>query len=180
MITAPTQHPSKDGVRRCKFTTEEDTQLTEFVKTYGNNDWFTIACLLPGRTARQCRERWNHYLSPTVSCTPFTPWEDALLAQKYAEFGPKWKAIAASFEGRTDIHVKNRWLFLARRHHRATAAVQDISPHQPSRATPALPIMPQPERPAPPPPDDIPWSSDQEEDGSSTLQESTGELRCEK
>jgi hypothetical protein len=100
---------------RSKFTPEEDAQICDLVKIHGDSNWSYIASYLPGRNVRQCRERWRHYLMPSLVNTPFSEEEDATLQDKYKELGPHWKQIASFFVGRTDITLKNRWLFLNRR-----------------------------------------------------------------
>lgn len=96
--------------KREKFLPEEDEKLRKLVENYGTNSWETISQNMPGRNARQCRERWKHYLSSAKSKEPWTPEEDMLLYQKMEEFGPKWTKIATFFEDRTDIQVKSRWM----------------------------------------------------------------------
>jgi hypothetical protein len=179
--------------RRAKFSADEDAQLADLVRIYGDEDWPTISCLLAGRNARQCRERWRHYLCPTVSLAPFTPEEDALLIQKFYELGPKWKTIAAYFDSRTDITVKNRFLLLGRHRRRAETAIEEVAqslPIRPPMRTPMLPTfaVPLPRRPPPPPAlespkqperDQIPWSDD--DDPRKTYAESTelnGDYLC--
>jgi hypothetical protein len=71
--------------------------------------WETIARLIPGRTARQCRERWQLYLCPSVNRGPWTPEEDRLLLDKYLELGPRWTVLCQFFENRSFNNVKNRW-----------------------------------------------------------------------
>lgn len=159
-------------LHKCKFTTDEDAQLSELVRLHGEEDWMTISCLMPGRNPRQCRERWRHYLSPAVSLAPFTPHEDARLLRKYAELGPKWKAIAAFFEGRTDINVKNRWLLLGRRQRRADGATDNVG---------AVPVglpwpvqLPEEESVRPKKSLlDIPWSDEDQHDEKAKYAEST-------
>jgi hypothetical protein len=71
-------------------------------------DWQRITGRLPGRNMRQCKERWENYLSPAVGNAPWTPEEEQLLISKYNELGPVWKRIASFFAARTDINVKSR------------------------------------------------------------------------
>jgi hypothetical protein len=187
MLTTPVQSP-KSQARKSKFSPDEDTQLAELVAIHGDEDWITISCLMTGRNARQCRERWRHYLSPAVSLTPFSPEEDALLLEKYTEMGAKWKSMAVHFPGRTDIMLKNRWLLLDRHQKRAERApvVPRIPAHERSHI-----IFPLPERrepihePAPAEPRDghssldIPWSDEDDAQpryaGSTEL---TGDYFC--
>jgi hypothetical protein len=48
--------------RRTRFKPDEDRALTELVYRHGVQNWHRIASLMPRRNARQCRDRWNHYL----------------------------------------------------------------------------------------------------------------------
>jgi hypothetical protein len=99
---------------KARFTQQEDSKLSEVVQELGTRDWQQVARQIPGRNARQCRERWLNYLSPDVRNGPWTPAEEQLLLEKYAEFGPAWKRIATFFPTRTDINVKSRWQLMQR------------------------------------------------------------------
>lgn len=89
------------------FTPKEDAQLLSLVAKYGTGQWKMIAAMLPTRTTRQCRERYRHYLDPTLNNDPWTKEEEDLLFEKYAEVGPKWAYISTFFPNRTDVNVKN-------------------------------------------------------------------------
>jgi hypothetical protein len=93
-----------------KFTVEEDIILRDLVSQYGTRNWVEIAERLGGRNARQCRERWKHYLSGEKVEVPWSPQEDALLFEKVSQWGAKWTRIARFLDGRTDIEVKMRWM----------------------------------------------------------------------
>ena len=97
-----------------KFSKDEDEKLLQLIKENGIEDWSRISKQMNGRNTRQCRERWNKYLSPHLNTNPWTEDEDDLLNKKYNEIGPSWKIIATFFQNRTDINVKNRWLKLER------------------------------------------------------------------
>jgi hypothetical protein len=103
---------------RSKFSQSEDALLAKAVADVVVSDWQRIARRVPGRNARQCKERWLNYLSPAVGNDPWTPEEDQLLTRKYREIGPRWKHIAVFFKGRTDINVKSRWKVIQRRKRR--------------------------------------------------------------
>jgi hypothetical protein len=98
-----------------KFTAAEDELLDQIIEELGTDDWQLIAKQLPGRNARQCRDRWLNYLSPDVGNGPWTPEEEKILVEKYKEFGAAWKHIASFFKSRTDINVKSRWQLMQRR-----------------------------------------------------------------
>lgn len=94
---------------RKSFTPEEDIELIKLIQIYGANKWENIASFMPYRNARQCRERWKSFLSPTVINAPWTQAEDAYLKELYNNYGPKWAKITKYFVGRSDYNVKNRW-----------------------------------------------------------------------
>lgn len=41
-----------------RWTPQEDAQLTQLVQQLGEGNWIRIATQMPGRSNRQCRERW--------------------------------------------------------------------------------------------------------------------------
>jgi hypothetical protein len=88
--------------------------ILQMVEEFGPYEWDKIAVTLENRTARQCRERWRHYLQPAIDRNPWTADEDALLADEYGRKGPKWSEISQLFPGRTMVNVKNRWTVLRR------------------------------------------------------------------
>lgn len=138
-----------------KFTSEEDEKLIELVN---NNDreinWVYIANQMPNRSARQCRERYQNYLSPNIKKGDWTEEEDELLLAKLKELGNKWKMIADILGNRTSQQVKNRYQLLQRRKNRAKNPPQNINQpprtitiNQPSHAVdrppPAIVIAPE-------------------------------------
>ena len=98
-----------------KFTPEEDAKLTSYVRIYGTDDWNEIASFFDDRSARQLKERWFNYLDPNVDIHDWTPEEEELLLEKISQCGKKWRMIAQSFNGRTDVHLKNRYQLMKRR-----------------------------------------------------------------
>jgi hypothetical protein len=62
--------------------------------------WSAIAEFLPGRSRKQCRERWLNQLDPSITKAPWTPQEDAQLQRLHAEHGNKWARIARELPGR--------------------------------------------------------------------------------
>lgn len=91
------------------FSAEEDALLSHIMFEQTFTTWIAVAAQIPGRSARQCRDRWANYLSPENKNGPWTPEEDEQLAEKYAELGPQWTTIAKFFDGRSENNVKNRW-----------------------------------------------------------------------
>ncbi|OHT11835.1 hypothetical protein TRFO_18634 [Tritrichomonas foetus] len=112
---------------KAKFNEQEDTLLRHLVAKLGESNWAAVAERMPHRNMRQCKERWQNYLSPTISRDPWTPEEDSLLEQKFVELGPKWVRISMFFKNRTDANVKNRYLVLSRRKKRENNRFLQIS-----------------------------------------------------
>ena len=113
------EHQEQQNMKRKhpreQFSADEDIKLTQLVSEYGEDDWESIASNMPNRNTRQCRERWLFYLSPSINKNQFTVSDDMKLIKLYNEYGPKWKVIAKSFDGRTHISLRNRMKQLQRK-----------------------------------------------------------------
>jgi hypothetical protein len=94
---------------RFPFTPEEDWLLAVLVRSNYGWTWVEVAARIPGRTARQCRDRWTNYLAPGVSFAPWTPEEDARIIELVNDYGTKWATIAHFMTGRNDNSIKIRW-----------------------------------------------------------------------
>jgi hypothetical protein len=108
------------------WTTKLDAQLTSAVtkarkKKYGKKfvtSWVAVAALVPGRTERQCKNRWRNRLVSNIDPTTaragkWTADEDKALKDGVRAHGGKnWKAITALVPGRTQSQCHSRW------HHR--------------------------------------------------------------
>jgi hypothetical protein len=102
-----------------KFTTYEDSVILDMMSESPPPDWDAIASHLRGRTARQCRERWRHYLDPIIKNTAWTDEEDEILTREHQRIGARWAAIALYLPGRTEVNIKNRWCQLMRQANRS-------------------------------------------------------------
>ena len=112
-------------------------KLHRLVMQFGAKDWIKISQLMETRNPRQCRERWNNYVNPALRTDPWTPEEDMLLDQKFAEYGPKWNKISKFFVNRSDNNIRNRWMMIAR--HRAKSQKSPISPAPTPTQSPPTP-----------------------------------------
>jgi hypothetical protein len=99
----------RQPVQKRKFSSAEDAELRSLVDKHGTKNWEEIAVFMPGRTSRQCRDRYNNYLLDSLVATPWTPEEDAIIVERFRRIGPKWVTIARLLKGRSGNHVKNRW-----------------------------------------------------------------------
>ena len=55
------------------WTTEEDAMVRSLVEEHGTKRWSVIAASLPGRTGKQCRERWHNQLDPAIKKDIWSP-----------------------------------------------------------------------------------------------------------
>ena len=102
---APNPSSSKK-ISRNKFSEQDDALLRKLVAEYGTNNWGLLALKMPNRNARQLRERWNNYVRPNLSISPWTPEENSLLLEKFQEYGKKWHTIAQFFPNRSTNNIK--------------------------------------------------------------------------
>ncbi|KAG3154751.1 hypothetical protein PC128_g22239 [Phytophthora cactorum] len=118
----------KPGLVKGHWSFEEDSTLEQMV-LQGCHSWGEVAANIPGRTAKQCRERWRNHLDPSINKSPFTPEEDTIIQEGFEKMGNRWTQIAELLPGRTEDAVKLRW--------------KALNPNQKVKAKPGRPkLMP--------------------------------------
>jgi Myb-like DNA-binding domain len=106
------------------WTNEEDRALMEAITANNPNmAWPKIALAIPGRTGKQCRERYLNHLKPSVKLTSWSVAEDAMIFRLYSAEGSKWSRMVKFLPGRTDNSIKNRYHHLRRRFERRMESV---------------------------------------------------------
>ena len=116
-------------VVRGAWSAKEDALLTRLVERNGARRWNATAAHIPGRNAKQCRERWVNNLDPSVKKTPWTQEEDDVLIEAQGRLGNRWSRISRLLSGRPDNAVKNRWYCLKQRAARGSAAGSNPQAH---------------------------------------------------
>eukprot|EP01017_Pseudomicrothorax_dubius_P006398 TRINITY_DN11817_c0_g1_i1.p1 TRINITY_DN11817_c0_g1~~TRINITY_DN11817_c0_g1_i1.p1 ORF type:complete len:556 (-),score=120.23 TRINITY_DN11817_c0_g1_i1:140-1807(-) len=99
----------KPGLVKGPWSAEEDQQLTDWVRKEGPRKWSLCSKLIPGRSGKQCRERWLNNLNPVIKRGNWTEPEDELLFKLFMKHGSSWSKIAKHFDGRTENCIKNRF-----------------------------------------------------------------------
>jgi hypothetical protein len=77
--------------------------------------WPLIAKAVPGRSGKQCRERYLNHLKSTLKLIPWSASEDALIFRLYHVQGSKWAMMSRLLRGRTDNSIKNRYHHMKRK-----------------------------------------------------------------
>jgi hypothetical protein len=129
MINGELAPANSSGLHRpkAKWTADEDEILVGLVQVHGAQRWNVLADSLPGRTGKQCRERWLIKLSPECVSALWTLEEDQTLLQLQAEYGNTWSKFRTLLPGRSIVSIKNRWTSLKRRGLEILSAIPQIA-----------------------------------------------------
>jgi hypothetical protein len=98
----------KPGIVKGPWRPHEDELLRGCLDLINKNNWSEVSKFVPGRTSKQCRERWTVCLDPSINRAKWTEEEDRLLMDLQAQHGNSWVLISKSFCGRTENAVKTR------------------------------------------------------------------------
>ena len=98
------KHPRKAAAVMRSWTPHEDKLLRGLVQSVlGNHEklkWSeNIASKIPGRSGKQCRERWVNHVNPTVTKTAWSRDEDEILIRQHQLLGKVLRAHVAVVGG---------------------------------------------------------------------------------
>lgn len=102
------QESCSTGYTKRLWSSEEDSILVNIMASNEHVNWNTIAVSLPGRTGKQCRERWHNHLRSGIKKGDWTPDEDKTILSSHAQLGNQWSKISKLLNNRVESDIKNR------------------------------------------------------------------------
>ena len=98
---------------RPQWQKQEDKKLKNLANKYTAKNlsvkWVVIADSLPGRTGKQCRERFHNHLVPKLKKGKWSEEEMQIILRWQAKLGNAWARIAEHVPGRSDNDVMNKY-----------------------------------------------------------------------
>jgi len=85
------------------------------IQVHGTKNWTAVATFVPGRSPKQCRERWTGQLDPSLNRDSWDQSEDSKLFELHNHLGNAWAKISSFLPGRSANSVKNRYKLLLKR-----------------------------------------------------------------
>ncbi|KAK8828578.1 hypothetical protein WA577_000063 [Blastocystis sp. JDR] len=76
----------------------EDEILKAAVMKYGKTEWARVASLLPRKSAKHCKARWEEWLDPRIKKTEWTREEDEKLMHLAKVLAGQWRTISSMMD----------------------------------------------------------------------------------
>lgn len=115
---------SRIPTKRRHWSVEEDEAIRRILSEISVLNWSDIArtletqFTLPGRSGKQCRERWYNHLDPSLSKGLWTVEEQLILFHAHLSAGNTWAGITPLLPGRSENAIKNQFYSCLRRQFR--------------------------------------------------------------
>eukprot|EP00798_Chlamydomonas_sp_ICE-L_P021927 gene21927-28973_t len=105
------EHQSSVETKKAqKWTVDEVQNLKRAMDAQGEHiDWGKVSFSVPGRTGKQCREKYKNDLKMGLLKDPWSEQEEYILAKWHSIIGNQWSAIAKYLPNRSDNNIKNHW-----------------------------------------------------------------------
>jgi hypothetical protein len=138
----PAPNPKKERRATGQWTVAECALLDASVEVEEHNHpsqclgkWARIAQSVPGRNAKQCRERWYNHQRPGLDKSRLTDSEVRKLRALIETHGARWTLIAREFPSRSETKIKNalagpEFRDLKQRTARSAAGVRNSPPEE--------------------------------------------------
>ena len=110
--------------KRKQWTVEEDELIISVVKDCPSNSWAEISRLLgthkslQTRTSKQCRQRWQNQLDPSLNKAKWTNEELLLLFTAHSHIGNKWTEVRSFIPNRSKNSIKKEFYSCIRKQFR--------------------------------------------------------------
>uniref|UniRef100_A0A914QHY4 snRNA-activating protein complex subunit 4 n=1 Tax=Panagrolaimus davidi TaxID=227884 RepID=A0A914QHY4_9BILA len=104
------QYSLQSSIHMGRWTYAEDMFLLDAINRYGPYEWERIASCVPGRSAPQCRSRFNNVLTVNRNVQQYTFEEDEIILTCVKLFGRgKWSEICQLLSHRYPTDVRSRF-----------------------------------------------------------------------
>ncbi|CAN3375563.1 hypothetical protein DIURU_005701 [Diutina rugosa] len=90
------------------WSSTEDEILKAAVQKYGLHEWSRVSSLLPKKSAKQAKARWQEWLNPQIIKSEWVREEDAKLLSLVKVLPNQWRTIS-SLMGRTSTQCAQRY-----------------------------------------------------------------------
>lgn len=105
----PAEVKGSKELRRGPWSEAEDALLSRIVPPEGPMNWVRIAFEISNRSPKQCRQRYNQNLRPTLKNTPIDESETEFVEDWIERHGKDWAGCAAAFGNRSENQLRGWW-----------------------------------------------------------------------
>tara|TARA_B100001094_G_scaffold100626_1_gene96787 strand:- start:1081 stop:2028 length:948 start_codon:yes stop_codon:yes gene_type:complete len=103
------QQDPKNSTSYQQWKKHEDDLLEEAVRKNGKCTWSQISDMVPGKTGKQCCDRWRVHLKGATGRNVWGKQDDAALEKAVHELGHNWTLVARAVTGKTNRQCRDRY-----------------------------------------------------------------------